>query len=75
MLGFLHLFDTVVNRIEQRRAMPGAHRGQPRLDLIHRVGKVLNQFRPVVEPNDKKLVLRIGRLDELQNRFSRANQL
>ena len=54
---------------------PAAHRGQPSLNVFDRTGEVLNQLRPVVEADDEELVLGIGGLDELQNRFARADQL
>ena len=38
-------------------------------------GEVLDQLGPVVEADDEELILRVGGLDELQNRLPGANQL
>ena len=55
--------------------MAGVYGGQPRLNVFDGAGEVLNQFRPVVEADDEELVLGIGGLDELQDRFAGADQL
>jgi len=48
--------------------MAAAHGGQAGLNVLHRVVKS-SITPPVVEADDKKLILRVGGLDELQDRL------
>ena len=70
-----HLGDAVVDGVEQGGAMVRVDGGQPRLNVFDGAGEVLNQLRPVVEADDEELVLGIGGLDELEDRFAGADQL
>ena len=55
--------------------MAAAHRGQAGLDVFDRAGEVLDQLGAVVEADDEELILRIGGLDELQDRLLGAISL
>jgi hypothetical protein len=55
--------------------MARVHRGQPRLDVVDGAREIFNELRAVVESDDKELVLRICRLDELQDRLASSHQL
>ena len=71
----LHLGHAVINRVQQRRPVPAAHRRQPRLDILHRIGKSSISSGRSLNPITKNSSCGIGRLDELQNRFPRPHQL
>ncbi len=58
VVGVFHLGHAVVDGVQQRGAMAAVHGGQAGLDVVDRVGEVLDQLRPVVEADDEELVLR-----------------
>src|SRR5258707_3967830 len=75
ILGLAHLADSQVNRIQQRRAPLGNRIDEPALDVIHRTGEIGNLLRLIGEGNHEELVLRVGGLEELDNRLAGALDL
>src|SRR6185437_16415270 len=73
--GVFHLGHAVVYGVQQGGAVSAANGGEAGLDVLGGTGEVLDQLGAVVEPDDKELVLGIGRFDELQDGFLGPDQL
>src|SRR5208337_1987853 len=75
IFGLTHFSDAQVNGVQQRRAAPGDGVDEPALNVIHRTGEIGNFLRLVGEGDHEELVLRVGRLEELNHRFAGALDL
>src|SRR5882672_688682 len=70
-----HLADAQVDGVKQRRASLGDGIDQLPLNVLHGSGEVRNLFRLIRKGNHEELILRIGRLEELDYSLASALDL
>jgi len=75
VLGLAHLVHPQIDRIKQRGPVLGLQQGQLFLDVLDAIGEVGQNFRLIVKRDNEEFVIRIGGLEEFDNRLARLVDL